>query len=670
MEARRKGRPGRSPAAVEHVLRRVALAAACLFVAAAALAAEGPPVATFFAGPRTGGMAISPDGTHIASLQVVDGHMNVVVMDLATRTSRPMPSTRTRDAVSVWWINDHRLLLESGTLGGRQKDVRGGGLYAVDIDGSNPRQLGSGLGETMERSKLGLVRPIALVRMLPGGGDDFIAQEFLIGHRGTEPGALVRIDSRNGNRSYLSDDKPDKGDLEAWTVDRNGVGRTLTVSSEGSVRVWYRAADRAPWEKIGEYAVLSADKWAPVAVAADGKTLLAISWAGRDKAAIRRYDPAAHAMGEIVAEHPQVDLTDVVFSSDGEAIGVRYEADRAGFIWFDAERTALQHEIDKALPDTVNSMAGSRDLRRFVVTSTSDVQPGAFYLFDRDARKLEWLADSSPWIDPGQMSPMQPVRYAARDGLEIPAYLTLPRGSTGKDQPMVVLVHGGPWVEGARWYYNPEVQFLASRGYAVLQPNYRGTTRYGWKHFSSSFMQWGLAMQDDITDGVKWAIARGYADPGRICIYGASYGGYAALMGLAKTPELYKCAIDYVGITDLKLFVSGASSDLAYSPFMRYEARAMIGDPERDAARLKATSPVELAGEIKAPVFLAYGSADRRVIPEHGTRMKAALEAAGRKPLWMNAAGEGHGYRTMENDVKFYEAMEQFLAGNIGPDAK
>jgi dipeptidyl aminopeptidase/acylaminoacyl peptidase len=294
------------------------------------------------------------------------------------------------------------------------------------------------------------------------------------------------------------------------------------------------------------------------------------------------------------------------------------------------------------------------------------VQPGAFYLFDRKARKLEWLADSAPWIDPKKMSRMQPIRYKARDGLEIPGYLAVPRESARKELPMVVVVHGGPWVEGARWYYNPEVQFLASRGYAVLLPNYRGTTRYGWKHFSSSFRQWGLAMQDDITDGVRWAIAQGVADPSRICIYGSSYGGYAALMGLAKTPGLYRCGIDYVGITDLRLFVSGTSSDLAYSPFLRYELKAMIGDPDADAERLKANSPVELAASIKAPVFLAYGAADRRVIPEHGLRMKAALEAAGAKPLWMNAEGEGHGYRTMENDVKFYDTVEEFLAGNIG----
>jgi dipeptidyl aminopeptidase/acylaminoacyl peptidase len=624
-----------------------------------------PSVATLFAAPATQGMVIAPDGKHIAALARVNGRLNVVVIDVATRRTRPATQMHFRDAVNVWWINSHRLLYESGTLDALEKDARGGGLYAMDIDGNNARQVGPGRGEPFGRSRLGIVRALALVRMLPNESDDFIAQEYLIDRHGSAPGPLVRVDSRNADRINVSDPQPDSGDTETWTADREGIARTLTVSSGREVRIWYRASEHAPWEKIGRNSTLSEEKWIPVAVDAGGKALLVTSWVGRDKGAIRRYDPAARAMGEIIAEHPQVDLTDIIQGGDGDALGVRFQADRAGFIWFDGPRATIQAQVDNALPDTVNSLSGSRDMKHFVVTSFSDVEPGIFYVFDREARKLDWLDDSSPWIDPKKMAPTQPIRYTARDGLEIPAYLTVPRGSPGKDLPMIVVVHGGPWVEGARWYYNPEVQFLASRGYAVLQPNYRGTTRYGWKHFSSSFMQWGLAMQDDITDGVRWAIAQGVADPARICIYGASYGGYAALMGLAKTPELYKCGIDYVGITDLRLFVTGTSSDLAYSPF-HDEMKAMVGDPQKDAERLKATSPVELASAIKAPVFLAYGGADRRVVPEHGLRMKAALEAAGREPLWMNAQGEGHGYRTLENDVKFYDAMEAFLADNIG----
>jgi dipeptidyl aminopeptidase/acylaminoacyl peptidase len=313
----------------------------------------------------------------------------------------------------------------------------------------------------------------------------------------------------------------------------------------------------------------------------------------------------------------------------------------------------------------VNRLSASRDRQRFIVTSSSDVHPGAFYLFDRKTGKLEWLADRRPWIDPKKMSPMQPVRYTARDGLDVPAYLTVPKGSPGKNLPMVVMVHGGPWVPGDSWGWHPEVQFLASRGYAVLQPNYRGTTRYGWKHFSSSFKQWGLTMQDDVTDGVQWAIAQGIADPKRVCIYGGSYGGYATMMGLAKTPELFKCGINYVGVTDLDLFLTATWSDFAYSEFLTYGMKDMVGTLDRE--RLANTSPVEMASRIKAPVLMAYGASDVRVVPEHGSRMKSALEKAGRGPeIYMMVEGEGHGYQEMKNQVEFYGAMERFLDKYIG----
>jgi dipeptidyl aminopeptidase/acylaminoacyl peptidase len=327
---------------------------------------------------------------------------------------------------------------------------------------------------------------------------------------------------------------------------------------------------------------------------------------------------------------------------------------------------AIQKTVDKAFPDSVNQLFPARDHSRVLVYTYSDVSPGAFYLFDGKAGKLEWLVDRMSWIDAKRLSPMKPVRYRARDGLEIPAYLTIPRGSAGKALPMVVMVHGGPWIAGDRWHFNPEVQFLASRGYAVLQPNFRGTTRYGWKHFSSSFRQWGLAMQDDVTDGVRWAIDQGVADPQRVCIYGASYGGYAAMMGLAKTPELFKCGIDYVGVTDLPFFLTVSWSDYAYSDFISYGAKVMVGDVDRDLEQLKKTSPVELADRIKAPVLLAYGGVDRRVPIDHGTRMRAALERAGQKPEWMVGEGEGHGFREMKNKVMFYSAMEKFLGENIG----
>lgn len=640
---------------------------ACAFLANARAAEEKPySIQALFRSAQYSQMALSPDGQQLAALAPVNGRINLVVIDLEKRGATPVTGMTTRDIVWFTWLNNKRLLVQTGTFGTRAIESRGGGLFAVDRDGSEGRQLGEGSDEQMKAGLRAVIRPLLFVRALPGNTDDFIAQEVTIDTVRAMPGPLFRIDSRTGRRSTISLGQPDSGGSESWVVDRNGVARALTVSSGNRIRIHYRAGPDAPWRKLDEFGLEAPGSWYPLAVADDNVTLYATSYRdGRDKAAIVRYKPEGNAFGEVVAENPQVDIRQILQDKDG-VLGAAYEADKGGAVWFDEGMAAIQKVVDKAFPDSVNRLGPSADHQRILVDSRSDVSPGAFYLFDRKAGKLEWLADRMPWIDPKKLSPVTPVRYAARDGLEIPAYLTIPKSSSGKAMPMVVMVHGGPWVSGDQWRFNPEVQFLASRGYAVLQPNFRGTTRYGWKHFSSSFKQWGLAMQDDITDGVRWAIEKGYADPQRICIYGASYGGYAAMMGLAKTPEIFKCGINYVGVTDLPFFLTVSWSDYAYSDFINYGAKVMVGDIDRDGDQLRKTSPVELAASIRVPVLMAYGSEDRRVPIDHGTRMKSALERSGKKYQWMVGEGEGHGFRDMKNQVMFYSAMERFLRENIG----
>jgi dipeptidyl aminopeptidase/acylaminoacyl peptidase len=396
----------------------------------------------------------------------------------------------------------------------------------------------------------------------------------------------------------------------------------------------------------------------------DDKTLIVAAHNGQDKTAIMRYDPATRTFGETMARHPKIDLDSLIWD-EGRPVGVRYEADRGGTAMFDELLARVQDTVDRAFPDAVNVLSWSRDRSKFVVFSYSDRSPGAFFLFDLKSGRMQWLADVAPWIKAEAMAPMKPVRYKARDGLEIPAYLTLPPGSDGRNLPLVMVIHGGPWVRGDRWGFDPEVQFLASRGYAVLQPNFRGTLHYGWKHYSASFGQWGLAMEEDIEDGVHWAVAQGIADPKRVAIYGASYGGYATMMGLAKTPDLYRCGINYVGVTDLPLLMTATWSDTSRSEYQEYLAPLEIGDLDKDAKRLRETSPVNLASRIKVPVLMAYGAADVRVVLEHGTRMKSALDGAGVKNQWMIMEGEGHGFRDLENQKAFYSSVEKFLAENM-----
>ena len=638
--------------------------AALLLLVAANAFAEPPSIESLFKLPQFAAMRISPDGSSIAALAPVAGRQNLVVLDTRTRKPFPVTGFTDRDIVDVRWVNSKRLLVRTGTLNTRESDNRGGGLYAIDKDGADGRMISEGGSDEQASTGARLVgRTLVPVRDLPGESDDMIARELVFATEGAHAGELVRVNTRTGRRTNIGFPKADTGEGENWVVDDKGVARCQIILTKGQVRIFYRANADAAWQKLDEYPQLSAS-WYPVAVGEDDKTLIVVDGRNHDKAAVVRYDPATKAFGEVLAQHPQVDLTDFV-RDEGRIVGVHYEADRGGFAYFDQKLAALQSAIDRAIPGNVNELSWSRDRSLVLVTSRSDVLPGSYYLFDAKAGKMEWLVDKRPWIKPKEMAPMQPVHYAARDGLSIPAYLTLPPTGEKKNLPMLVIIHGGPWIPGDDWGFDPEAQFFASRGYAVLQPNFRGTLRYGWKHFSSSFGQWGLTMQDDISDGVKWAVEQGVADPKRVCIYGASYGGYATLMALAKTPELFRCGIDYVGVSDMNLFLTATWSDYSDSDFLKYNVKEMVGDVSRDAERLKRTSPVELAGRIKAPVLMAYGAADRRVPLEHGTRMRSALESTGNKPIWMVADGEGHGFRDPKNVKMVYEAMEKFLAENL-----
>jgi dipeptidyl aminopeptidase/acylaminoacyl peptidase len=639
---------------------RALCAVAWLSSTLAFAADELPPVDTFFRLPQYDQMKISPDGMRIGALAPVKGRQNLVVMSLSPRAVNPVTAIEDHDVLWFVWLNDKRLLLGTGSRGTREDDRRGGAIYAVDRDGSNARLISEG-GDSAVRA---VIHPLVLVRTLPGDGDDFIAQEYSVDGRRIAAGGLYRIDSRSGRRTLLSLGKPEGGESEAWVVDNKGVARAMVASAEGISRIYYRAGADAPWQKLDEFSA-TVPGWMPLAIGEDDKSLIASSRKGRDKAAIVRYDPATRSFGEILAEHPQVDLNDLLVDRDGSIVGVRYLDDRGGYAMFDPALAKVQKDVDGGLPGSVNHLSWSTDRAHFVIDARSDVSPGVFYLMDARTGRIQWFADRAPWIKPKEMSPMQPVRYKARDGLIIPAYLTVPRAQAAKALPMVIVIHGGPWVEGDTWSFDPEAQFLASRGYAVLQPNFRGTTRYGWKHFQSSFGQWGLSMQDDITDAVKWAVDEGIADPKRICIYGASYGGYATMMGLAKTPELFRCGINYVGVTDIPFFLTVSWSDYAYSDWIRSSVKTMVGDADRDAQRLRDTSPVNLASRIRVPVLMAYGASDRRVPLEHGTRMRAALDRAGVKYQWMVMEGEGHGFRDPANQRTFYSAMEKFLAENL-----
>ncbi len=385
---------------------------------------------------------------------------------------------------------------------------------------------------------------------------------------------------------------------------------------------------------------------------------------------LKRFDfatgkPAAEAM----VEAPGFDLNPALRTEagTGRLLGVRYETDAPATIWLDPLRRSLQALADDRFPGHVNDIQCRRceEGGVMMVYSSSDRDPGSYWLYDLTSKSWESVGKARNAIDPRQMAQLDFYRAKARDGEDLPIWITTPNGSTEKPRAAVVLVHGGPWVRGGHWSWNAGAQFLASRGYVVIEPEFRGSTGYGRKHLEKGFKQWGLTMQDDVADAVQWAAAKGMVDPKRVCIAGASYGGYATLMGLVRNPDLYRCGVAWVAVTDVRLlFANSWLSDVSMEA-IQYSMPVMIGDPDKDAALLKEAAPIEHAKEIRAPLLMAFGGKDTRVPLEHGTGMRRAMESAGLHPEFVVYDGEGHGFLKVENRVDFYTRMEQFLAKNL-----
>ncbi|PWT80769.1 MAG: S9 family peptidase, partial [Acidobacteria bacterium] len=395
----------------------------------------------------------------------------------------------------------------------------------------------------------------------------------------------------------------------------------------------------------------------------DNKNLFGVSNIGRDKTAVVEFDLETARETRLLFEDPEVDVSGLYYSKKRKVItSVSYTTWKEQRQYFDSFTAELYKTLEQRLPGyDVYITSSNRNEDVFIVRTVTDRSLGSFYLFDSTSGELRKLADRNPWLREEELAEMKPISYASRDGLVIHGYLTLPVGALAKNLPVVVNPHGGPWARD-QWGFNPEVQFLANRGYGVLQMNFRGSTGYGRKFWEAGFKQWGLQMQDDISDGVKWLIDQGVADPVRIAIYGGSYGGYAVLSGLTKTPDLYAAGVDYVGVSNLFTFMKTVPP--YWKPFleMMYE---MVGDPEKDKKLFEENSPALNADKIKAPLFVAQGAKDPRVNIEESNQIVRALQQHGVDVEYMVKENEGHGFQNEENRFSFYEAMEKFLSRHL-----
>ena len=645
--------------------------------AAIAVLAAGPviPVESFFRTPAIAEATVSPDGSRAAlAIAGPTGQTALAVVELANpKKITGVAGIEGSGVARIRWVNDQRVVFSEvdRQIGGAQNtEYR---LMAIDIDGSGFRRLiGAGKGSVIRASALSTRnRYAAAVR--DGSADVLLTRCDPVEVR--EAAALAswrckieldRLDTRTINAVPLVIDTPDNA--AGWLADRHAAPRVMITQERDRLVYHWREPDKS-WRLLGSADALDGQglAWKPLEIGLDERFYVTASAGKADGTSVLTTLDLATGKPDpkpIVAIDGFDFRGELVWdAASKKLIGVHYLSDAFGTAWLDPTMAQLQKDIDTLLPGTINAIqCGDRCLgaRRVLVKAFADVQPAVYFAYDRETRKLDLIGASRPWIDAKQMAPRELVRIPARDGLSVPVHVTRPRDAKGP-LPTVVLIHGGPYVDGAAWGWEADAQFLASRGYLVIEPDYRGTERYGFRHFRAGWKQWGLKMQDDITDATQWAVKQGLADPRRLVIAGASYGGYATMMGLVREPELYRAGINWVGVTDILHWYNHPYSDLGDFGTRFYLPR-MVGDLKNDREQLVATSPVMQAARIKRPVLMAYGALDFRVPITHGHQMRDALKQHNVPHEWVEYPEEGHGWLKLANNVDFWTRVERFLA--------
>lgn len=647
---------------------------------AAAQAAEAPKLSDFFSNPELSAAVFSPNGKFVAVKIGASGKRErLAVLELESKKITVVGNFTDADVGDFQWVNDERLVFTAADREAAQGNQRyWPGLYAVNRDGSGFRQLArrSAVPFITDASATHISRELLshhtfLMGQAGAQNSDFlwVAERHYSGRAQIEYVSLMKVNTVTGRLSADRIDAPDHA--MQWLLDSQGEPRLVQTLDKGISTILYRDPSTQSWRKLAEFNAYGDRKggFTPLSFGPDG-TLYVIANHGQNTTAVYTFDLQQLTLSDQpIVRIDGFDFSGRLILNQNKLLGVRYLSDAYSTEWLDGELKAMQDKVDSMLPNTINQLTVARrsETPWVLVNSYADIWPSRAMLYNRTTQQLTSLGESHPAIRPEQMARTTLVHYKARDGLDIPAWLTVPQGE-GKNLPMVVLVHGGPYMRGSSWHWDPQVQFLASRGYAVLQPEFRGSTGFGFQHFRAGWKQWGLKMQDDIADGTRWAIARGTADPQRICIAGASYGGYATLMGLVNDPDLYRCGIEWAGVTDINLMRTGHwayVSDMSEN-WKQYGIPQLVGDPEKDAEQLKATSPLLQAARITKPLLLAHGGSDLRVPLVHGTRFYQAVKQTNPDVEWVEYPDEGHGWALPATRYDFWARVEKFLDKHIG----
>ncbi|HYF67354.1 MAG TPA: S9 family peptidase [Ohtaekwangia sp.] len=593
----------------------------------------------FFKDPLRAGYRISPNGEMILFRAPHQGRMNVFFQKLGDTTAIPLTAETERSIYNAEWESDERIIYVKDVGGDENTHI-----LSVKPDGSN----------LVDHTPFEKVQA-SVVDILEDRPNELLIQH---NKRNAQLFDVYLLNTNTGEMTMVAENP---GNITGWVTDHEGKIRAAVTSDGVNNSLLYRETEKHPFKTV--LTTSFRETLSPVIFTFDNKNLYALSNIGRDKTALVEFDPNTAKEIKVIYEHPDVDLDGFDYSRKRKVITeIYYQTDKPQRHVVDDQTKSIVEKIEKEIPDYAFFIARKNKAEdKLLVYVNSDRYFGGYYFYDVNGDQFTKLADFKPWLKEKNMARVQPITYTSRDGLTIHGYLTLPKGVDPKNLPVVVNPHGGPWARDG-WGFNPEIQFLANRGYAVLQMNFRGSTGYGRKFWEASFKEWGGTMQDDITDGVRWLINEGIADSTRIAIYGASYGGYATLAGITKTPELYACAVDYVGVSNMFTFMN--SIPPYWEPYrkMLYE---MVGDPKADSLALAKVSPVNNIDKIKCPLLVVQGANDPRVNKAESDQIVEALQKKGLAVEYIVKDNEGHGFYNQENQFEFYGAMEKFFEKHL-----
>ncbi|MBJ7574840.1 S9 family peptidase [Luteimonas sp. MC1828] len=607
---------------------------------------------------------ISPTGEYFAATVPMADRTALVILrrsDNALLASANLG--RNKHVANFWWASDGYVLFSGAEkIGELDRPQSTGDIYATSINGKTDILVGQsvavmGLGSNIRPKKIERVaahmvdtlrdsETEVLVSVQPFTQDPFTRVDrmnIVTGRRTPVARAPVR------NASFLTDHA---GEVRV----ANGL------HTDNAWRLYLRKGKGDEWTLVNDEATSNRIDW-PIGFSNDNLTLYLQSERDDGPDVIVAYDVASGARKEVLRDDNR-DPSSIIFSITNDApVGVLYQDGKARTAFFDpASSDARQYRsLEAAFPDHSPLVTSqTKDGKLTLVQVSSDRNPGDYYLFDTEGKTAAHVLSRRAGVDPEQMAEVRPITLKARDGLALTGYVSIPHGSTGKDLPMVVMPHGGPYGLYESWFFDTDTQLLSAAGYAVLRLNYRGSGNHGRSFQQAGAREWGGKMQDDLTDATRWVVAQGIADGNRVCIHGASYGGYAALMGAAKEPSLYRCASGYVGVYDLPLMQAADGRD---SKRLGNWSKEWVGE---DAAALAAASPNRIADRIKVPVFLAAGGEDEIAPIEHSRRMEKALVAAGVPVQTLYYATEGHGFYVEENRREYYTRLLAFLGAHLG----